>query len=279
MQNLINYIRVTLKPYYPETEISGLTRIIAEHITKLPYSVTLLEKKEITPSQTEQLNSIINRLQQHEPIQYILGETEFFGLNFSVNRATLIPRPETEELVELIINDYLQTKPSVLDIGTGSGCIAVALARYLKGSTVSAWDFSAEALEIAKQNAQANDVVVEFSHVDVLGNYPVNKKFDIIVSNPPYVLESEKETMEKNVLDYEPYSALFVPNDNPLLFYERIADLASELLNKEGRLYFEINQAQGQATINMLNEKGYTNISLFKDLSKRDRIIRAEQGK
>lgn len=279
MQNLINYIRVTLKPYYPETEISGLTRIIAEHITKLPYSVTLLEKKEITSSQTEQLNSIINRLQQHEPIQYILGETEFFGLNFSVNRATLIPRPETEELVELIINDHLQSKPSVLDIGTGSGCIAVALARYLKGSTVSAWDFSAEALEIAKQNAQANDVVVEFSHVDVLGDYPVNKKFDIIVSNPPYVLESEKETMEKNVLDYEPYSALFVPNDNPLLFYERIANLASELLNKDGKLYFEINQAQGQATINMLNEKGYTNISLFKDLSKRDRIIKAERGK
>lgn len=279
MQNLINYIRVTLKPYYPETEISGLTRIIAEHITKLPYSVTSLEKKEITPSQTEQLNSIINRLQQHEPIQYILGETEFFGLNFSVNRATLIPRPETEELVELIINDHLQSRHSVLDIGTGTGCIAVALAKYLKGSTLSAWDFSAEALEIAKQNAQANDVVVEFSHVDVLSDYPVNKKFDIIVSNPPYVLESEKETMEKNVLDYEPYSALFVPNDNPLLFYERIANLASKLLNKDGKLYFEINQAQGQATINMLNEKGYTNISLFKDLSKRDRIIKAERGK
>ncbi|MFT4221836.1 peptide chain release factor N(5)-glutamine methyltransferase [Dysgonomonas sp.] len=275
MQKAIPHIKESLYTYYPESEISGFTRIIIEHITKKSYHQALLAEIELMPDQQQQINSIIERLKKYEPIQYILEETEFFGLPFHVNENVLIPRPETEELVELILKENDKAGLCVLDIGTGSGAIAIALAKQLKESDVMAWDISHKALDVAVLNSKANSAPVSFKQVDVLLNYPLDKKFDIIVSNPPYVLENEKESMEQNVLGYEPHVALFVPNNDPLLFYKRIADIAKGLLNTGGKLYFEINQAKGKEVVNMLNEKGFISVARFQDLSKKDRMVRA----
>lgn len=260
--------------YYPESEISGFIRIILEHITKKTYHQLLLDNTEITLDQQQEIDVIIERLKKYEPIQYILEETEFFGLPFTVNKNVLIPRPETEELVELIISENRKSDISILDIGTGSGAIAIALVKQMEKASVSAWDISYKALDIAVLNSKINSVDISFKVVDVLGDYPMNKKFDIIVSNPPYIMEKEKENMERNVLDYEPHSALFVPNDNALLFYNRIADISLNLLNPGGKLYFEINQTKGQETVEILKEKGFSEIVLFQDLSKNNRIVR-----
>lgn len=162
-----------------------------------------------------------------------------------------------------------------MDIGTGSGAIAIALAKHMKNADVSAWDISAKALDVATQNSKINSASVSFKRVDVLSDCPSEKKFDIIVSNPPYVLENEIESMEQNVLDYEPHLALFVPDNDPLLFYNRIANIASNLLNPNGKLYFEINQAKGKEVVSMLKGKGFTDIALFQDLSNKDRMVRA----
>lgn len=278
MQIIINYIHESLKELYPETEISGFTRIIIEHITSQPYRIALVNKTVLNSGQQQKAAQIVERLKTFEPIQYILGKTEFFGLPFHVNKETLIPRPETEELVELILNENAETNLSVLDIGTGSGCIAISLAKHLKNGQISAWDFSQGALDIAISNAKLNKASIDFQKVDVLVNFPTNKQFDIIVSNPPYVLESEKGTMDCNVLNYEPHSALFVPDTKALLFYERIADIAIKILKPEGKLYFEINQAKGKETVDMLNKKGFKNISLHRDLSGLDRMVKALKG-
>lgn len=234
----------------------------------------MLDNIEITPDQQQEIDAIIDRLKKHEPIQYILEETEFFGLPFTVNKNVLIPRPETEELVELIISENKKPGLHILDIGTGSGAIAIALAKQMDKANVSAWDISYKALDVAVLNSKINSVDISFKIVDVLGDYPIDKKFDIIVSNPPYIMEKEKVSMEQNVLDYEPHSALFVPDNNALLFYNRIADISSNLLNPGGKLYFEINRAKGQETVTILKEKGFTQIALFKDLSKNDRMVR-----
>ncbi len=275
MQKAISHIKESLYTYYPESEISGFTRIIIEHITKKSYHQALLAEIELMPDQQQQVNSIIERLKKYEPIQYILEETEFFGLPFHVNENVLIPRPETEELVELILKENDKAGLCILDIGTGSGAIAIALAKQLKESDVMAWDISHKALDVAVLNSKANSAPVSFKQVDILLNYPLDKKFDIIVSNPPYVLENEKESMEQNVLGYEPHVALFVPNNDPLLFYKRIADIAKGLLNTGGKLYFEINQAKGKEVVNLLNEEGFTSVAGFQDLSKKDRMVRA----
>lgn len=277
MQKTIEHIKQALATYYPESEISGFVRYILEHITKRSYHQLLLSDIHFSEGQTKVVQQYIERLQQYEPIQYIIGETEFFGLPFYVNKHTLIPRPETEELVELVLKENTQYQPSILDVGTGSGCIAIALAKHIPNAKVTAWDFSKGAIEIANKNANLNKVQVKFDQVDVLSKYPTNQEFDIIVSNPPYILDSEKEEMEKNVLDYEPHSALFVPNNKALLFYERIADISLELLTENGKLYFEINRAKGQETVEMLASKGYYDIELLKDLSKNDRMVSAKR--
>ncbi len=237
----------------------------------------MLENKELSKLQARNINNIIKRLRTYEPIQHITGETEFFGLPFIVNKNVLIPRPETEELVELILNENKEDKLNILDIGTGSGgAIAIALAKYKKEAKISAWDISKDALLIAKGNAERNAVDIDFEQVDVLIDYPTDKKYDIIVSNPPYILESEKRDMEKNVLDYEPHIALFVPDDRALIFYERIADIALDILNPDGKLYFEINQALGKETVKMLeNRGGFSNVTLYQDINKNDRMTSA----
>lgn len=279
MQKTISYIKEYLKAYYPESEISGFIRIIIEHITKRSYPQAVISDTKLTEEQTILLHSILDRLKTFEPIQYIIGETEFFGLPFHVTKDVLIPRPETEELVELILNENKKSGLKVLDIGTGSGAIAIALAKHLEKADIEAWDISEEALKIATFNAESNAVDITFRNVDVLKDYPTDTKFDIIVSNPPYILEKEKSEMDQNVLDYEPHTALFVPDNNGLLFYDRIADIALDLLEPNGKLYFEINQAKGQNTVELVKSKGFINVSLFQDLNKNDRMVRAEVDK
>ncbi len=276
MQKTISYIKEYLKAYYPESEISGFIRIIIEHITKRSYPQAVISDTKLTEEQTILLHSILDRLKTFEPIQYIIGETEFFGLPFHVTKDVLIPRPETEELVELILNENKKSGLKVLDIGTGSGAIAIALAKHLEKADIEAWDISEEALKIATFNAESNAVDITFRNVDVLKDYPTDTKFDIIVSNPPYILEKEKSEMDQNVLDYEPHTALFVPDNNGLLFYDRIADIALDLLEPNGKLYFEINQAKGEDTVQLVKSKGFINVSLFQDLNKNDRMVRAE---
>lgn len=278
MHNFIRKnIEEQLKGLYPETEIIAFTRFILTSVTGKPYSSVLAGEGEgILTSNIERIEDMVRRLKNYEPIQYIVGETEFFGMPFFVDRNTLIPRPETEELVELVLNENAGVNLSVLDIGTGSGCIAISLARHMKNASVGAWDISSGALETASRNAARNNARVGFEKVDVLGKYPTDRKYDIIVSNPPYVLDSEKAVMEQNVLRYEPHSALFVPDDDALRFYERIADIAAAILKKKGRLYFEINRAKGKETADMLSERGFFNISVLKDLSGNERMVRAE---
>lgn len=274
MQEIIKSIKQVLSQYYPEGEILAFARLLLSHITGKPYASIMAERDLIlNEEQQKHLDSALGRLKKYEPIQYILEEAEFFGLPFYVNENVLIPRPETEELVELIIGENPQQGLNILDIGTGSGCIAIALAKYMKGANVSAWDISHLVLDVAVLNSKRNNVEIDFKMVDVLKEYPTDKKYDIMVSNPPYILEKEKQDMEQNVLSYEPHSALFVPDEKPLLFYERIADMALELLVPGGKLYFEINQAKGQETITMLEEKGFKDVVLIRDISKRDRMV------
>jgi release factor glutamine methyltransferase len=221
-------------------------------------------------------------LQKHEPIQYILGETEFYGLPFIVNADVLIPRPETEELVDLILRDIKSEKKeslTVLDIGTGSGCIAVSLAKNIPGASVYAVDISSAALETAKKNARQNKADVHFVEQDVFNDFPATvfpDTWDIIVSNPPYVMLSEKKDMAANVLEYEPPVALFVPNDRPLFFYEKIADFGLSRLKATGAVYVETNARLGNETLQLFLEKNYKQVSLHKDISGNDRILKAK---
>ena len=219
----------------------------------------------------------IKRLKENEPLQYILGEAEFCGLRLRVNPSVLIPRPETGELVRLIATENKNSHPCILDIGTGSGCIAIALAKELPQTTVSAWDISEEALIVAKENSIICGTKIDLAQRDILTYTPAEiDKFDIIVSNPPYIKEKEKSLMESNVLDWEPSLALFVPNDNPLLFYRTIAEKAKTMLTPGGQLYFEINREHGTDTCTMLTELGYTNIHLHKDFAGNDRMVSAK---
>lgn len=280
MQDTLRYIKDSLKGYYDENEANSIGRHIMQNITGLSWATIFTDKsKQITTEQRISIEKIIKRLQNFEPIQYVLGHTEFYGLQFEVAKGVLIPRPETEELVDLIIKEHEQETLSILDIGTGSGCIAVSLAKCIKKAKVEAWDISEEALQIASKNSEKNGTSIKFNLIDVMENTTLEQKFDIIVSNPPYVLDSEKELMEQHVLDYEPHIALFVPDNKALMFYERIADLARQLLTDNGCLYFEINRAKGKETIQMLGSKGFSEIELIQDISGNDRIVKAKYRK
>lgn len=277
MRELIQYIKTSLNPIYDEREALSLSKIIIEYVFNKRYSPLLLDISDISEGQKDEVRRIVERLQQSEPIQYIIEETEFYGLPLSVNSNVLIPRPETEELVELILNNTDKSQNiNILDIGTGSGAIAIALAANLSRAIVDAWDVSPEALNVARENARRNNVNVNFLEIDILGdNIPV-KTYDIIVSNPPYVLEIEKAEMEKNVLDYEPHLALFVPDHDALRFYKRIALLGKTLLKPSGMLYYEINRAKGEETKSMLTEMGYQHTEVIKDIFGNDRMVNAQ---
>ncbi len=223
--------------------------------------------------------SVLVELKKHKPIQYILGETEFYGLPFLVNDNVLIPRPETEELVELIISNSLKIQQSknltILDIGTGSGCIPIVLKKNLPNAVVYAIDISEKALATAQKNAELNNVEVYFMLKDILETEDLEQQFDIIVSNPPYVRNLEKAEINPNVLEYEPHLALFVEDNDALLFYRKITDLAKKNLNPNGQLYFEINQYLGKETVALVESFGFKNVTLIKDIYGNDRMISA----
>ena len=276
MKRIAQIINEELSEYYTQSEVFALTRIIATEMIGIP-QMTFFLKDDVTlkAEQEAMLFNTIERLKKHEPIQYIQGYSDFCGLRFKVTPATLIPRPETSELVEWMAADHCGKAASILDIGTGSGCIAISLAHKLPESKVTAWDISNDALAVAKENSKANGCAVAFEEVDILAYRPTGKQFDIIVSNPPYIKENEKSAMHSNVLDWEPHTALFVPDSDPLLFYRTIAKKGLTLLKSGGTLYFEINRAHGAETMKMLADYGYTNIELRKDFADNDRMIKA----
>jgi len=275
------FIHDKLTPLYPKEEIESITRLIFENVLGLsPLQIHLNWQETISSANLAQITEIISRLVQFEPIQYIFGSTEFYGLPFKVTPAVLIPRPETEELVDWIITDYAKLRPIILDIGTGSGCISITLVKNLPESAADAWDVSPEALLVAQENARNNDVTIAFSCIDILGmeTYPATKKYDLIVSNPPYVTRSEQPLMHKNVTDFEPHLALFVTDSDPLLFYRTIAEFAFNHLTKGGHLYFEINEQYGTELSTLLVAKGFVNVTLRTDLQQKQRMIRCQKG-
>ncbi len=276
-----------LDTIYGRDEVASFFYLSIEHQLKIAKIQLQLEPEfTLTNNETDVFFSILEDLKQQKPIQYILGETEFYGLNFKVNENVLIPRPETEELVDWIIKGSKSKVQSsntfnILDIGTGSGCMAISLAKHLPEAQVFAVDISESALKIAKENADRNEVQVEFIKADILESSlwedVVLRQmdfFDIIVSNPPYVRELEKREIKPNVLDNEPHLALFVENSNPLIFYKAITDFAVDKLKSNGSLYFEINQYLGQETKKLLVGAEFKDIQLRKDLNGNDRMLK-----
>jgi release factor glutamine methyltransferase len=234
---------------------------------------------ELSNEQSQQITTILQELKTGKPVQYILGHTEFYGLNFLVNPAVLIPRPETEELVYWILQTVpLTENHNILDIGTGSGCIPIILKSHLTNYQLFAIDISPDALQTAKRNAELNNTDITFIEADALNlNEAViaGQQYGVIVSNPPYVTMVDKQQMHHNVIGFEPHTALFVPDENPLLFYIAIAEFAAGHLNKDGYLFFEINESYGAETVDMLAAKGFTQIELRQDMAGKDRMIRA----
>ncbi len=273
-----NFIK-TLIDYYAETEIVSFFNLLSADILKMQrIDIAQNLYAVISGKKQEKFQNAVNKLKNYIPIQYITGNTEFYNLTLKVNAATLIPRPETEELVAWIINDQNNKQNiSILDVGTGSGCIAIALAKNLPEAKVFALDVSEKALRIARQNAVDNGVTIEFIEADIFDVDLGNLQFDVIVSNPPYVRELEKETMSPNVLNHEPHLALFVKDDDPLLFYRSIVEVANNTLKSKGFLYFEINEFLGNLTRQLVQKLNYCNIELKKDLFMKDRMIKANK--
>ena len=269
-------IRSALNAYYEPGEAAALSRIVCtELLGQSQTDYFLCKDIELSGNQEEKLQTILQRLAHFEPIQYIQGYTLFLSRPFCVTPAVLITRPETEELVQRIVAET-GAGASVLDVGTGSGCIAVSLALELPQAQVEAWDVSLEALEVAQGNAERLGARVDFRLLDVLTFQPEEEaQYDVIVSNPPYVLQREREAMAPNVVDYEPALALFVPDDDPLLFYRRIGQLGRRLLSPGGKLYFEINRTQGAALKELFETQGYREVTIYQDISHNDRIIKA----
>ncbi|MCY1483677.1 Release factor glutamine methyltransferase [compost metagenome] len=264
-----------LTPLYDLLETESFFYIILEDLHQMKRIDLALDPGfSFSDEELEKWNSITEKLQKEIPIQYILGNAHFYGLEFEVNENTLIPRPETEELVEWIVKkNEFKGKIKILDIGTGSGCIAISLAKNLPVATIFAIDVSEKALETAKRNAVKNEADVTFLLKNILETEDLGQNFDIIVSNPPYVRNLEKEEIKKNILDYEPHLALFVEDDDALIFYRKIAELGQKNLVEKGQLYFEINQYLGTEMMDLLQAKNFKDIELRKDIYDNDRMI------
>lgn len=275
IRQLSQYALQELKDSYPENEIQSICHIICMDVLHFTNIDIHIRKNEILDeSFINKFSEIVRLLKSGQPIQYIIGETEFAGLRFTLNSSTLIPRPETLELV-LWAKESLAPGKTVLDIGTGSGCIAISLAYACPEALITGIDISAEAIRTARSNAERNGVRVEFAIRDIL--HPENHSrddYDIIISNPPYIRESEKMSMESRVTDYEPSQALFVPDHDPLIFYDRIARLGRKQLKAGGSLFFEINEAMGTETVGLLRSYGYNDIELRKDFWGKDRMVK-----
>ena len=260
-----------LSSIYQIDELNSIFNLLAEDYLKIPRSKILLANEiYLNESNQNLFSSALERLKTHEPIQYILGKTTFMDLEFKVNSSVLIPRPETEELVRLMLKEDLDGK-EILDIGTGSGCIAISLAKNFLNAKVTALDISENAIDVAKKNAELNNVEIEFIKADIF-EYLTDKKYDVIVSNPPYVLESEKSLIKNNVLDFEPELALFVEDKKPLKFYDSIINFSNFYLNKNGTIFFEINNLQSSQLKKSLNNQRIKSL-VFKDYDGKNRFL------
>ena len=278
-----SYFIQELTPIYDAGEAESFFYLILEESQHLK-RIDLALRPDLDFSEEEIMvwNSILQQLKKEIPIQYLLGKTSFYGLNFQVNENVLIPRPETEELVEWILerqkSEVKSQQIRILDIGTGSGCIAISLAKNLPNARVFAIDISEKALDTAKKNAELNTVDITFINQNILETEDLGQHFDIIVSNPPYVRNLEKAEIKKNVLDNEPHLALFVKDNDALIFYKKIADLAQKNLSKNGQLFFEINQYLGKQMIDLLEKMNFAAIELRKDIYGNDRMIKGEMS-
>lgn len=270
-----------LSPFFDEQEIDSFFYLVLEKFHQLK-RIDLALQPELTMASaaSEKWKQVLQQLKTQKPIQYILGETFFCDLVFKVNEHTLIPRPETEELVYWILEEIKKQNklnPVIIDIGTGTGCIPVSLKKYWPESTVFAVDISEEALKVAEENARMNEAEVHFIQKNILETPDLEMQFDVMVSNPPYVRQLEKAEIMTNVLAFEPHLALFVPDDDPLVFYRKIAALAQKNLKPNGLLFFEINQYLGKETVSLLTDSGFKNIVLRKDIYGNDRMIKAQR--
>ncbi|MFL5754251.1 MAG: peptide chain release factor N(5)-glutamine methyltransferase [Bacteroidia bacterium] len=286
IKDIFAHYKKQLSSIYDDGELKAVMHLAFEHI--LGFSRTDMStrsEENVSESDLLKLHFICKRLAKHEPIQYIIGETEFYRLRFKVNPHVLIPRQETEELVDLILKDIISIKHlnpnfSILDIGTGSGCIAITLKKQILNADVYAMDISEEALDVALQNAELNNVDVKFIHGDILQSAKLSlpvSSFDVIISNPPYITRGESEAMDARVKEHEPQLALFVENDDPLLFYKAICAFAKQKLSPQGKLYFELNAAHGQDAKALMLKEGFKNVELIRDLSGKDRMLMGEK--
>lgn len=276
---LRNKFNSILAPVYPKSEIESIFNLVLQDLFGIDKASLILNGNKAF-LESEKVLRVLNRLENKEPVQHIIEKTTCYGLAFKVNSKVLIPRPETEELIDWIIKDTKAKnkakKITILDIGTGSGCIAISLAKNIPNAEVWALDLSKEGLLVAKENAKMNKVAIQFMQKDILSTKTLAHSFDILVSNPPYVRSKEKEFIHENVKKFEPELALFVTDDNPLIFYDKISKLAFNYLNTEGTLYFEINQYLAKETVMLLKSNGFTEISLRKDFLNNDRMIKAK---
>jgi len=279
VEEIISYCQKKLGDLYPDNEVKNITEMMFEHYMGWDkMTLRMNSSKALSESELLLFHKALKRLVNDEPIQYVLGKTEFYSLLFKVGEGVLVPRPETEELVDLVIKES-NGNERFLDIGTGSGCIPIAIKKHLNNAVVFGLDVSGEALNIANENAELNSVSVEFIQADILLiqsiSEIIDKDFDVIISNPPYITNSEKEIMNNNVLEFEPHIALFVDDKEPLLFYDKIGQLAFDNLSSGGRLYFEINEHYAQETKALLISIGFSDIRIIKDLQNKDRIVAA----
>jgi len=275
--DLTKWIKSELNSFYPEREIDSFIQIIYEYTINLEKTQILISGNlKLNEEKIKKIKDIVHRLKKYEPIQYITGETFFYDCKIKVDEHVLIPRQETEELVDWIIKDNELENPKILDIGTGSGCIAIALARNIPGAKVFASDYSTNILERAKKNSELNGTRVFFFKHDLSKSLKFEYgNFDVIVSNPPYVLNKEKDIIPENVINFEPGRALFVNDQDPLYFYKRISELTLYSLKKSGKLFFEINEKKGEEIIELLFSKGFKDIVLKKDINEKDRFVKA----
>lgn len=279
--SLYNLATESLASLYRNEELDNISTWLLEHFTGLKKSEVLMNPDVLVNQSTIiHFSNALDELKKGVPVQYVIGMVSFYQLSFHLNRTVLIPRPETEELVDMIVKEN-NTKEGlkIIDIGTGSGCISISLAKHVKGSLVTAIDISADALNMARKNAQANDVQnIEFLETNFLHNgYFTEKEFDIIVSNPPYIALSEKEKLDRNVVDFEPGTALFVPDNDPLVFYRAIAVMAQTHLKQAGLIYLEVNERLGKETAELFSSDAFSSVILVKDMFGKNRFIKAEK--
>jgi release factor glutamine methyltransferase len=276
LKDIRKHLNNELKSIYPENEITAITNLILKTQFGFDWLHLLIDSNQNVSTQT--INNIVSiclELKTGKPIQYILGQTEFYNCTIKVNNETLIPRPETEELVDLVIKENPNFKGRIVDMGTGSGCIAIALKKYMPGAEVTGLDISEGSLEMASANAILNNVVVSFIKEDILKFDPRKTyRTEILISNPPYVLESEKQFMRTNVIDFEPHNALFVSDDDPLLFYKAILKISEEILIPGGKIYFEINETKGREMDRLLQANRYSEVKIINDINGKNRIIK-----